>query len=309
MPSDPIGPGEPPKHDWAKSKKALLTGFLVLAALTGIWEFIHSIGWFWFILSTLLVGGGWIGVVVYADYLVIQGRYDQALRLVSILPISSAGRNYSRVDVLIAAGRYNEAARVLRDVIHRGRGKLVTKVSRVKICFDLENLGNVLIETGRFEEAQRFFQYAARLYPYHSVSSTGMAEALLRQGVCPEDALAHAEKALNLFQRGAERITSGWQLGAILATNAWALAACGRGVEAHEAIDAALMSPARKTKGPLAQVHYKAGMSLLALSDHRGAEEHFVRGAEVDPSGRWGRLCDDALRRQLDGLSAAPPLK
>jgi tetratricopeptide (TPR) repeat protein len=297
-PSDAIGPGEPPRYDWAKSRKAILTGFLVLAAMVGIWEIANRLGWFWFILVTLLIAAGRFALVVYGDHLVGQGRYDQALRLVPVLSVSSAGRSRLRADVLIAAGMYTKAARDLRDVIHRVRGKHVTKASRVKTCFDLENLGNLLIETGRFEEAQRFFQDAARLYPYHSVSQTGMAEALLRQGVSPEGALAHAEKALNLFQRGAERITSRSRLGAILATKAWALAACGRGVEAHEAIDAALKSPARNTKGPLAQVHYKAGMSLLALSDRRGADEHFARGAEVDPAGRWGRLCAQALQRQ-----------
>jgi len=263
-------------------------------------------GWFLFILLALLVAGGWLAVVVYADHLVRQGRYDQALRLVPFLAMSGIGRSRLRADALTDAGRYEEAARVLRDVIHRVRGKHVTKTARVKTCFDLENLGNVLMETGRFEEAQRFFLDASRLYPYHSVWATGMAEALLRQGGSPEGALAHSEKALELFQRGAERVTSSSRLGTILATKAWALAACGHGVEAQKVIDAALKTPARKTKGPLAQVHYKAGMSFLALSDHRGAKDHFVRGAEVDPVGRWGRLCAEALRRQSD---PSPSLK
>lgn len=297
MPSNPIGPGEPPKHDWAKFRKALLTGFLVLAALVGIWEFIHCLGWLWFILLALLLGGGRIALAAYADHLVGQGRYDHALRLVPILSISGVGRNHLRADVLMSAGRYNEAAPVLRDVIHHMRGKRVTRFTRVKICLNLENLGNLLLETGRFEEAQRFFQDAARLYPYRSVSPTGMAEALLRQGIFPEAALANAEKALNLFQHGAERITSSSRLGAILATRAWALAACGRGAEAQEAINAALQSPARKTKGSLAEVHYKAGMSMLALSQRLGAVEYFALGSQLDPVGRWGRLCTEALQR------------
>jgi tetratricopeptide (TPR) repeat protein len=186
MPSNPIGPGEPPKHDWAKFRKALLTGFLVLAALVGIWEFIHCVGWLWFILLALLFGGGRIALAAYADHLVGQGRYDHALRLVPILSISGVGRNHLRADVLMSAGRYNEAAPVLRDVIHHMRGKRVTRFTRVKICLNLENLGNLLLETGRFEEAQRFFQDAARLYPYRSVSPTGMAEALLRRGSSPK---------------------------------------------------------------------------------------------------------------------------
>ena len=253
---------------------------------------------FSFILLAPLLGGGWLAVVLYADHLVRQGRYDQALKLVPFAAMNDIGRSRFRADVLTDAGRYEEAARVLRDVIHRVRGKRVTKAARVKTCFDLENLGMVLMETGRFEEAQRFFLDASRLYPYHSVWATGMAETLLRQRGSPEGALAHAEKALDLFQRGAERVTSSSRLGAILATKAWALAACGHGAEARQAIDAALQSPAGKTKAPLAQVHYKAGMTLLVLSDRRGAEQHFARGAKLDPVGRWGRLCADTLRRE-----------
>jgi tetratricopeptide (TPR) repeat protein len=156
------------------------------------------------------------------------------------------------------------------------------------------------MDSGRFEEAQRCFRRAAGIYPTGSPWANGMAEALLRQGMDPQSALKHAETALNLFRGGTERISDRPRLGAILATKAWALAACGRGAEARAAIDVALKSPARKTKGPLAQVHYKAGMSLLALSDHEGAQDHFARGTELDPAGRWGRLCTGALHRQSD---------
>jgi tetratricopeptide (TPR) repeat protein len=279
-------------------QEALLTGLLVLAALVGIWEFIHWLGWFWFILPTLLVGGGRIALVVYADHLVRQGRYDQALRLVPVLAMSGVVRSRLRAEVLKEAGRYEEAECILREIIDRTASAKVTNVKKVKTCFDLENLGDVLMETGRFEEAQWCFRDAAGMYPYHSVWATGMAEALLRQEIFPQSALKHVETALNLFKRHEERITNSWRLGTILATKAWALAACDRGVEAHEAIDAALKTPAQKMKGPLAQVHYKSGMSLLALSDHRGAEEHFAQGTKLDPAGRWGRLCTDALRRQ-----------
>jgi tetratricopeptide (TPR) repeat protein len=155
------------------------------------------------------------------------------------------------------------------------------------------------MDTGHFEEAQRRFRDADNIIPNRSPSATGMAEVLLRQRVYPEIALRHAETALDLFRRSSvERLGGGWRLGAILSTKAWALAACDRGAEAQEAIEAALKSPVQGTKGPLAQVHYKSGMSLLQVSDDPGAKEHFVRGAELDPAGRWGRLCASALQRQ-----------
>jgi tetratricopeptide (TPR) repeat protein len=177
---------------------------------------------------------------------------------------------------------------MLRQTIDHAIGSSVHK------GLALEDLGNVLMDTGRFEEAQQCFRRAADIFPDRSHWATGMAEALLRQGIYPQPALAHAERALSLF-RGVERIGEGPHREALLATKAWALAACGREAEARETIDAALKSPAQKTKGILAQVHYKAGMTLLALSDRQGAKEHFGRGAELDPVGRWGRLCAGAL--------------
>lgn len=286
---------------------AVLAALLALAVLGGIWEIApHLLGWFWFAPLALLVLAGWVAPALYGDHLVRQGQYDQALRLVPVLAVSRAGRNRRRVEVLVEAGRYEEAERILRDIFDRMAGTKVRNVARIKTCLDLENFGNVLMEMGRFEEAQRCFRSAARIYAHHSGWATGLAEVLLRQGTFPQAALAHVERALGLFQRGWERVGSSCQPGAILGTKAWALAACGRGAEAQVAIDAALGGPARKTKGPLAQIHFKAGMSFLALSDPQRAEQHFARGAELDPTGRWGRLCADALRRQGPAIPGPP---
>jgi tetratricopeptide (TPR) repeat protein len=253
------------------------------------------LGTFWLILLIFVgVGVIWLALTVYASYLVRQGRYDQALRLAPLLAPTSVGRSYIRGNMLMEAGRYEEAERRLRESIdHPGRLKVDTTLA-------LEDLGNVLMDMGRFEDAQRCFRDAAHILPNHSLWATGMAEVLLRQGIYPQNALTQSQTALKLFQGGTERIGDIWRLGAILATIAWALAACDRRPEARKAIDAALKSPARKTKGPLAQVHYKAGMSLLQLSEGPGAREHFVRGTGLDPAGRWGRLCAEALRRQPD---------
>jgi tetratricopeptide (TPR) repeat protein len=284
-PSERIGPGGPPKYGQVNSGEALLSGLPVLAAVVGIQGFPHRLGSFWFILLPFLVAAVWFALAAYADHLLTQARYDRALRIVPFVAVSGAGRSYLRGDVLTDAGRYEEAERMLRAAIdHVGAMK-------VDIGLALEDLGNVLMDTGRFEEAQQCFQRAAGIYPKRSPSASGMAEAFLRQGIYPQNALTHAERALNLFRAGDERFSNRWRLGCILATKAWALAACGRGAEAREAIDAALKSPARKTKGPLAQVHYNAGMTLLALSGRQGAREHFARGAALDPAGRWGRLC------------------
>ena len=262
----------------------MAAGFLLAGNLASLW---------FLLLPVLVVGVAWVALAGYTDRLVSQGRYNLALRLVPILAPTGAGRSYHRGNVLLQAGRYDEAERSLRKIADHPAGL------RVDTALALEDLGNVLMETGRFEEAQRCFREAAAIFPGRSPSQTGMAELLLRQGIFPQNALRHAETALHLFQAGGvERIGDPPRLGAILATKAWALAACGHGKEALETIDTALKTPARTTKGPLAQVHYKAGMSLLALSDNRAAEGHLARGAKLDPEGRWGRLCACALERQ-----------
>jgi tetratricopeptide (TPR) repeat protein len=248
----------------------------------------------WFILLPVaVVGVVWFALGASSDHLARQGRYDLALRLAPLVALRGAGRSYLLGDVLTDAGRYKETERMLREAIK------CPKVLKVDTAMALEDLGNVLMDTESFEEAQRSFREAAEILPNHSPWATGMAEVLLRQGICPQNALLHAETALNLFRgNSAERIGNGCRVGTILATKAWALAACDRSAEAREAIDAALKSPARKTKGPLAQIHYKPGMCLLQLSDRPGARKHFVHGAQIDPSGRWGRLCASALKRQ-----------
>ena len=279
-PSDPIGPGGPPKFNLHKAAKPILGGLALLAVLYAL---PHGL-----LTSPLLVLAA---LVIYTlalssigQRLENQGRYDAALRLAPFADPTKAGRNRLRADVLTEAGRYQEAERRLREVIESSNSKTDSGLA-------LENLGKVLMETGRFEEAQRSFEGAAGINPARSTSWSGRAELLLRQGLDPQKALEHSETALGLFRRNMlERLANRTQLGVILSAQAWALAACGRGAEARQAIEEALHSPARKTKSPLAHVRYNAGRALLALGDRSGATEHFTRAAELDPSGRWGRL-------------------
>ncbi len=288
----PIGRGESSESKTAKSAMAFQCELLLLAGLADVQQFPHLSEFLWLVLLTLFVVGAiWIGLAALTDHLVRQGRYDLALWLV---PLSSfgGGRSYALGYVLKEAARYDEAERILREIINH------TGSAKANVILALEDLGDVLLDTGRFEEAQRCFQSAADLRTKRSVWANGMAEVLLRQGIYPQNALRHATTALNLFQHGTERIGSRSRLGAILATQAWALAACGRAAEARKTIDVALKTGARKTRGPLAQIHYKAGMSLVALSEVRGAVEHFACGAEIDPLGRWGRLCSAARDQQ-----------
>ena len=80
-------------YDMAKPGKAPQSGFLMLEALVGIPEFAHGMGSFWLILLSLLVVGlVWFALATYADHLVGEGRYHQALRIAKGLrPLKSPG--------------------------------------------------------------------------------------------------------------------------------------------------------------------------------------------------------------------------
>jgi hypothetical protein len=81
----------------------------------------------------------------------------------------------------------------------------------------------------------------------------------MSQRIYPQNALRHAATALNLSQHGTERIGNAPRLGAILATQVWALLVpCGCGAETGEIVEKAQKSQTRKTKGPLAQIHSMA---------------------------------------------------
>jgi tetratricopeptide (TPR) repeat protein len=168
--------------------------------------------------------------------------------------------------------------------------------------------GRKLCQSGhgwRSAEALRAFEGASGIRPADSQPWRGRAELLLRQGLDPTQALDHAETALRFYRASlCERLLDRPRLGVTVSVKAWALAACGRGADARQAIEEALKSPARGTRSPLAHIHYNAGMALVALSDPAGATAHFKRAADLDPEGRWGRLGASMLRERASWRAA-----
>jgi len=292
-PSDPIGPGGPPKYDLAKSVQPVLLAIALFAFMRFDWLLGRLRGW-WGLLLILPVGlfVGFILCGWLTDRTVARADYDGALRLGRFLFWLRAGALYVRGDVLLKAGRYAEAEAALRqgiDAERRPEGRSLM----------LEDLGEALMETGRYGEAQRCFEGARELMPKRSVADRCMAELLLRQGLDAEKALELADRSLKLYRRsGHERVGSRERIGEILATRAWALVLRARSAEALEAIAEALKGPARKSRPALAHVRYNAGMAMKALGNCSAANEHFGRGRDVDPTGRWGNLCAQALRER-----------
>jgi hypothetical protein len=293
-PSDPIGPGGPPKYDLLKSVRPVLLAIALFAFLRFDW-LLGKLGGRWGLLLLILPVGFFLGSILCGwlmDRTIARGDYDGALRLGRILFWARAGALFARGEVLLKAGRYAEAEAALRQGIDAERRPAGRSLM-------LEDLGDVLMEMGRYPEAQRCFEGAHELLPKRSAADRCMAELLLRQGLDAAKALEFADRALELYRRsGHERIGARERIGEILATRAWALVLRARSAEAMEAIEQALKGPARKSRPAFAHVLYSAGMAMRALGNHSAANEHFGRGRDVDPTGRWGKLCAQALRER-----------
>jgi tetratricopeptide (TPR) repeat protein len=288
-PSDPIGPGGPPKYDLQGSVAPVLWAIALFAFMRFDWLFDKLKVW-----AILLVPLALYGVSLLcarlADRAAARGDYDGALRLAGLLFWHKVAVRGVRSEILLAAGRYAEAETMLRQGIDLARRPRERSLM-------LEGLGNVLMEMGRYGEAQRCFEGARELMPKRSVADCCMAELLLRQGLDAEKALEFADRALKSYRGNLlERMICRGRIGEILATRAWALVLRARSAEAMEAIEAALKGPARKSRPAFAHVCYNAGMAMRALGNYSTASEHFGRGRDVDPTGRWGKLCAQALR-------------
>jgi tetratricopeptide (TPR) repeat protein len=228
--------------------------------------------------------------------------HDGALRLAHRFFWKTGAAPFVRGEILLTAGRYPEAEAVL----HGGLSGAQTPVDGF---MTLEALGNVLMDTGRYEEAERCFESVRDLRPGRSVARRAMAELLLRQGKEPERALELAGRALAVY-RGSllERLTCPERLGETLAVHAWALALHGSTSEAIEQIEQALQGRVRKNRPAFAHVRFLAGMTMKSLGRSTEAAEHFRGGRETDPTGRWGTLCAAALGESGSSGEEAGPM-
>jgi tetratricopeptide (TPR) repeat protein len=305
--SDLIGPGAPPKYDWRKCILPTVWTLLLFAAMRLHWmlEKLHlSSSELVFLLPLALLGlaaGGLQQILGWLiDRAVARCNCDGALRLSHLFFWKKGEAPFVRGEVLLTAGRYPEAEAVLREGL--GGAWPLTGLFPM-----LEDLGNVLMDTGRNEEARRCFESARDLKPDRSVARQAMAELLLRQGTETERALELAGRALKVY-RGSllERMTCPERLGETLAVHAWALALQGTTAEATRQIEQAFQGRVRKNRPAFAHVRFLAGMTMKALGRSTEAAEHFRGGHEADPAGRWGMLCAAALRES--GSSGAEPL-
>jgi tetratricopeptide (TPR) repeat protein len=301
LPSDPIVPGGPPRYDWAKSTPAILGGLAVILLLYGntIARHFH-IRWLAGIPGFALMIGG---LLLYQAYDLFRGRrvereikgcrYGSALEMLDgPLGWPSTGLwKLLRAEALYLAGRAREAEPILRDIVD-------SQKSNVDKTLAFERMGRVMLAQSRYADARRAFEGAAKLMPTRSAAYTGLAEVRLMEGTETPQALADAERALELHRNSLiERKSARERLAIIRGNQAWALGLMGRGADSQQAIEAGARDMDLKYTPEVAGFYWRAGMAMLALGNTTAATGHFRRAVELDPQGYYGGLGAQHLRQ------------
>ena len=294
-PSDPIGPGAPPRYDWGKTAKALVAALVILLVVNLEWvPVLRFLQGYWLVVL-FLAPVGYRALAIRAMYSPLRrADYDGALRAIRLYHFYSPGGGVALRQsgaVLLVAGRYREAEEVLRRAAAR-------QATGLEQAGTLDYLGNVLMEQSRYDEAMRSFQAARHAAPGSRRPYRGMAETLLRQGKNPEQALEYVEGIVGSSGPSARgRLLSDRVQDDYWALKAWALGQLGRSAEVAPAIEKALKATSRKSRPDLAATYYRAGMAMEAVGNASAARDYFKRAVELDPTGRRGTLAQAALRQ------------
>lgn len=229
---------------------------------------------------------GVIGVI-FSDARLRAGDYSGALgrlRVIS-LGIPNAVILHKEGLILTRAGRPAEAELCYRDALVLVQSGSPYPRERLHA-----SLGYALIDLARYDEAEQCFQQAIQAGDSTGNSQDGLAESRLVRGVEVEQALAFTGQSVDHAKaRAKQRIP-----GAFYALQAWALALLGREEEAREALAQAerLTEPNPRTT---ASLHWRAGMALVAMRQTEEARKHFQMACDLDPRGKYGKLCRQHL--------------
>jgi tetratricopeptide (TPR) repeat protein len=219
---------------------------------------------------------------------VLVGDYDGALRRVRwmSLGIRNVATLHREGLILDLAGRPAEAEPRYRKALGMLRGDSPYPRERLHA-----SLGCTLLDLGRYDEAERCFHDAIEAGDITGNSQDGLAELRIVQGVNLDQALGFAAQAIEHAKRREGRPVPG----AYYANQAWALALLGRSEEARAPLEEALRDPETLPAG-IADLHWRAGMVLLAMNQPAEARQHFQIGCDTDPHGKSGRRCAEQLR-------------
>ena len=151
------------------------------------------------------------------------------------------------------------------------------------------NLGGVLADVGRYDEAEAACRRALELAPQSVGAHNNLAWALICRG-------RELERAVELLQQGLR--LSGWRQhrSACLGTLSHAYRKLGRVDQAVQAAQEALELAGRGHRPRLAELYYGLGLAQRAAGQREEARASFQRVFSLDPRGRYAPEARRALR-------------
>lgn len=238
--------------------------------------------------AVLLFRARGIYAVLWSRERVEAGDYEGALRRVRwvSLGIPNALVLHRKGLILSMAGRPAEAEQCYRQAIATLQSDSQYRRERLYAC-----LAFVLMDLTRYEEAEEYFHKAIETGDVTGSSQDGLAELRLVRGADTEQALNYARQAIEHGKRRPRAPSPEF----FYSHEAWALALLGRKDEARESLGKALCAAVPLGSGT-AELHWRAGMVLLALEAAGEARQHFQMASDADPRGKYGRRSAERLR-------------
>jgi tetratricopeptide (TPR) repeat protein len=221
-----------------------------------------------------------------------KGDYEAALWATD--KIRGSGENpdtafcFYRGIILTQMGRYAEAEKLLRL-------NLKLEENQHRIALGYSALAQLLTKLQRYDEALQAVHAGLRYWPTRGGLHRDMAEAALRRGDNPEEALQFAKRAvsedMSLAKATAHSAAHDREASENLATLAWVVAAASNDAgEVTRLVEQALpLAMKEASVSTLAQVHYHSGLAFATLGDQDRCVHHFEQAASADPNGLWGR--------------------
>ena len=217
-----------------------------------------------------------------------KGDYDEALAATDELKQNgkeTAGYCFMRGALLFEKAEWAEAEQLLRKSISMEGDEQLLALS-------YSSLGQLLMKTERYDQAMNCFENGLRKWPKKGGLRRDMAEAVLRRGGDPQQALKLAKQAVDdeSDPSSSEEGVRGINMAENLATLAWAVAnAEGPRAEVEKLAARAIPLVGNEVVSSTAHVHYHLGLAYVALEDFETTRKHMESAAQVDPTGRWGR--------------------
>jgi tetratricopeptide (TPR) repeat protein len=240
-----------------------------------------------------------------------KGDFKAALQATEGLRKDARAYCSFRGGILTQLGDLKEAEELLQKSIHlseqrelalqargiRARKSLARQLRLTALS--KSKLGELYLERGRYGEAIRCFEASLRDWPRRGSGHRAIAEAWLRRGDDPTEALKWAKLAVE-EDRASKDLTQevrDTNLGEDLGTLAWAVAVGSRDTaQVDRLVGEAESKVGTRLVSSCAQVQYFAGLAYAALGDTERSTQHFKMASCIDSQGRWGRAARAAAR-------------